>query len=122
MNILIVDDSKAMRMIVRRALRQAGFHENLVEAGSGVEALQLLQSNEIDLILCDWNMPEMNGLDLLGKLKELGRQVKFGFVTSECSPDMRKLAQQSGALFFITKPFTPDTFRNELDPVIGSPS
>jgi len=122
MKILVVDDSKAMRMIVRRALREAGYHVDLVEAGSGAQALQELQSNAFDLILCDWNMPEMTGIDLLGKLNELGQKVRLGFVTSECSDDMRNRAKDSGALFFITKPFTPETFRSELEPVIGSPN
>jgi len=119
MSILIVDDSKAMRMIVRRTLHQAGYHQDLKEAANGAEALQAVESGEIELVLCDWNMPEMNGLDLLAKLKTMGRTVKFGFVTSECSTDVHMLAKESGALFFITKPFTPDIFRSVLDPIIG---
>ncbi len=122
MNILIVDDSRAMRMIVRRALREAGYHADFVEAGSGVEAIAALQSHQIELVLCDWNMPEMNGLKVLEKVKETGTQPKFGFVTSECSTEMRNLAKKAGALFFITKPFTADVFRTELEPVIGAPS
>ena len=120
MSILIVDDSKAMRMIVRRALRQAGYHQDVTEACSGVEALKAVESGGFEVILCDWNMPEMNGLDLLGKLKELGRQIKFGFVTSECSVDVQKLAREAGALFFITKPFSPDVFRSVLEPILGN--
>ena len=84
MNILLVDDSKAMRMIVRRTLRQAGYgQETLSEASNGDEALQLVQSIRPDLLLCDWNMPGMSGLELLLKLKSSGFDAKFGFVTSE---------------------------------------
>ena len=119
MRILVVDDSKAMRMIVRRTLRMAGFHHEIKEASSGAEALQALQSDPIDVVLSDWNMPEMNGLQLLQKLRSQGSKVKFGFVTSESSVDMRTAAGNAGALFVITKPFTPDGFRTVLEPILG---
>ncbi|MEQ8762604.1 MAG: response regulator [Planctomycetota bacterium] len=120
MKILIVDDSKAMRMIVRRTLRQAGFGEHSVEeAANGKEALGLVQNGTPDLILCDWNMPEMNGIDLLRNLNEAGTTVKFGFVTSEGTPAMHKLASDNGAMFFITKPFTVETFQEALNSVMS---
>ncbi|MFZ0480256.1 MAG: response regulator [Terriglobales bacterium] len=120
MNILIVDDSKAMRMIVRRTLREAGYagHE-LKEAGNGVGALEAIKSESFDLILSDWNMPEMSGLELLQKLKNDGTQVKFGFVTSESSAEMKVKAIEEGALFLITKPFTAETFRSALQPILN---
>jgi two-component system, chemotaxis family, chemotaxis protein CheY len=120
MHVLVVDDSKAMRMIVRRTLRLAGYHLEVREACSGAEALQALQSGPVDLILCDWNMPEMNGLELLKTLQATGSKVKFGFVTSESSEDMRNAANDAGALFLITKPFTADGFRSVLQPIVGS--
>lgn len=119
MKILVVDDSKAMRMIVRRTLRMAGFHHEVKEASSGPEALQALKAEAVDLVLSDWNMPEMTGLQLLEKLRAEGSKVKFGFVTSESSVDMRTAAGNAGALFVITKPFTPDGFRTVLEPVLG---
>ena len=111
MKILIADDSQAMRRIVVRSLRQAGFegHE-LVEAENGKQALDIAQTQGPDLILSDWNMPEMNGLELLHATREAGAFVKFGFVTSESTPEMRALAHQAGALFLIAKPFTADEF------------
>src|SRR5579863_675783 len=109
MQVLIVDDSKAMRMIVRRTLRQAGFDGCAeVEAANGSEALDMVQAGTPDLILSDWNMPEMSGLELLQELKRRGCSAKFGFVTSESSPDMQSAALQEGALFVITKPFTAE--------------
>lgn len=120
MTILIVDDSKAMRMIVRRTLRQAGFHHDMQEASSGAEALSAIQSGPVDLILCDWNMPEMSGLDLLQKLRSDGRQIRFGFVTSESSSVMRSTAEGAGASFLITKPFTAEAFRDVLEPILGA--
>ena len=115
MKILIVDDSKAMRMIVRRTLRQAGWgHCDLEEAGNGVEALTAIHNEVPDLILSDWNMPEMNGIELLRAIREEGNEVKFGFVTTEGTPEMRKAAADAGALFLISKPFTVETFQREL--------
>jgi two-component system, chemotaxis family, chemotaxis protein CheY len=122
MRILIVDDSKAMRMIVRRTLRQAGLdgHE-IEEAGNGVEALAAVAKAKPDVILADWNMPEMSGLDLLRELKRTGVEVKFGFVTTEGTPNMRQMAEEAGALFLITKPFTVESFRATLTPFLGQP-
>lgn len=119
MKIMIVDDSRAMRMLVRRALRQAGFgaHE-VTEAENGALALQSIRSSAPDLVLSDWNMPEMTGIELLGELTKEGTRVKFGFVTSEATPEMRERAARSGALFLLAKPFTPETMRDVLGPVI----
>ena len=87
MKILIVDDSKAMRMIVQRTLKQAGF-ENIqpLEANNGLEALQVVDQQQPDLVLSDWNMPEMKGIELLQALRANGKQVPLGFITSESSP------------------------------------
>ncbi|MEI7892244.1 MAG: response regulator [Myxococcales bacterium] len=115
MKILIVDDSKAMRMIVMRTLRQAGFSDHtIVEAANGVEALDAVKKSPPDLVLSDWNMPEMNGLELLKALRSAGNPVKFGFVTSEGTAEVKESAIAAGALFFVTKPFTPDTFKEAL--------
>ena len=119
-NILIVDDSKAMRMIIRRTLRQAGYEAfTVVEACNGSEALDLVRREPPDLILCDWNMPEMSGLEFVESLSREGVQARFGFLTSESSADVRATAVKAGAAFFITKPFTPDAFCNALDPLMN---
>jgi two-component system chemotaxis response regulator CheY len=112
MQILVVDDSKAMRSIVMRAVRQAGFEAvTFAEAVNGVEALKVIRATPPDLVLADWNMPEMSGIELLKALRAEGNQIKVGFVTSESDPAMRDLAFQTGALFMITKPFTPDALK-----------
>lgn len=119
MKILVADDSRVMRQIVIRTLRQAGYtgHE-IVEASNGREALALVRSSAPDLVLSDWNMPEMTGIDLLDALRSSGSTVPFGFVTSEGSADMRARASAGGALFLIAKPFTPEAFDEVLAPVL----
>jgi two-component system chemotaxis response regulator CheY len=119
MLILVVDDSKAMRSIVMRAVRQAGYDASFVEATNGAEALKAIRQSVPALVLADWNMPEMSGIDLLKALRAEGNAVKLGFVTSESDPGMRDLAFQSGAAFMLTKPFTPDAIRAVLGPVLA---
>jgi len=120
MKILIVDDSKASRMIVKRALRQAGFEDNdLQEAGNGAEALRIITGGGPQLVLCDWNMPEMSGIELLEKLNAVGVKVRLGFVTSEGTDDLKRRARDAGALFFVTKPVTADKLRFALTPHMG---
>ncbi|MBI5537706.1 MAG: response regulator [Deltaproteobacteria bacterium] len=115
MKILIVDDSKAMRMIVARTLRQAGYGDaTLVEAGNGREALTAIETSQPNLVLCDWNMPEMSGIELLRALRSANNSIPFGFVTSEASQEMKDTAAAAGAQFLITKPFTPKVFEETI--------
>lgn len=116
MKILIVDDSSAMRMIVRKTLRLAGFegHE-FIEAVDGVAGLAAIKAGKPDLVLSDWNMPNMTGIELLLNLIKEGIKVKFGFVTTEATPPMRARAIGAGASFLIAKPFTPESFKDALD-------
>ena len=119
MRILVVDDSKAMRIIVMRTLRQAGFGGHDIEqAANGREALDAIHKQPPDLVLSDWNMPDMTGIELLRTLKAEESSVKFGFITSEGTEEMMQTATEAGALFVITKPFTPQTFENTLASVI----
>ena len=120
MRILIVDDSRAMRMIVKRALRQAGYGDHTVEeAANGREARKPTQASTPALVLADWNMPEMSGIELLEALRAEGTDVKFGFVTSQATPEKKETARKAGALFLLTKPFTPDSLKTALDRVLG---
>jgi two-component system chemotaxis response regulator CheY len=115
MQILIVDDSRAMRMIVTRVLRQTGHAgSEFREAANGVEALAAIRAQRPDLVLCDWNMPEMTGIELLRTLRAEGLDVRFGFVTSESTGEMRAQAIEAGALFLIAKPFTAERFEEVL--------
>ncbi|MGO8790708.1 MAG: response regulator transcription factor [Terriglobia bacterium] len=121
MNILIVDDSRAMRSIVRRILRMAGFSgHSIQEASNGAEALGLIKEKMPDLVMCDFNMPEMNGLQLLENLTQTGLRSRFGFVTSEASTELKDAAMAAGAIFVITKPFTQQVFEEVLGPVLSA--
>ncbi len=120
MKVLVVDDSKAMRMIVSRTLKQSGIPNlTTLEAGNGIEGLAMVAEHKPDAVLSDWNMPEMKGIDFLKKLRESGNETLFGFVTSECSPEVKKEADDAGAAFFIVKPFTPNAFEAALTPVLA---
>lgn len=119
MKIMIVDDSAAMRMIVKKTLRQAGFdgHE-FSEAEDGAQALAAIRAGSPDLVLSDWNMPNMSGIELLEKLAAEGVKIKFGFVTAAATDDMRTRASSAGAKFVISRPFTAETFKAALAPHI----
>ena len=120
MKILIVDDSKAMRLIVKRILRQTDIGEhNTVEAVNGQEGLKQVEAENPDLVISDWNMPEMNGIDFLKAVRESGNNVKFGFVTTEGSAKMRDMASEAGANFLIAKPFTPESFEDSIMPALN---
>lgn len=109
MKILVVDDSKVMRKLITRAIRQAGFEDaEVVEAEDGAEALVVARKEMPNLILADWNMPNMTGIEMLTALRAEGDTVKVGFVTSESSGAIRQEANAAGASFFLTKPINPD--------------
>jgi two-component system chemotaxis response regulator CheY len=120
MDILLVDDSRTMRMIVLRAIRQAGYRGLTVgEAENGAKALDQLRDQQPKLIISDWNMPEMSGIDFLLQVRAAQNDVPFGFITSETSSGIRDLAMSSGATFLISKPFTPEDVQKALTPIMG---
>ena len=120
MDILLVDDSKTMRGIVQRAIRQAGFRGLSVgEAENGVQGLEKLRTEKPKLVLSDWNMPEMSGIEFLVQVRASENKVPFGFITSEASATIKQLAMDSGANFLITKPFSPEDVQEALTPILG---
>ncbi len=119
MDILLVDDSKTMRLLVQRALRQAGYRSLAVgEAENGVQAIEKLKERP-KLVLSDWNMPEMSGIDFLKKVRADKNPVPFGFITSEASSEIKEMAMSAGASFLITKPFSSEDIQNALSPILG---
>ncbi len=120
MKALVVDDSRVMRQIVIRTLRQAGYDwVDVVQAENGKEGFDVVRKENPDIVLSDWNMPEATGYEMLQNLRGSGIDVPFGFVTSEGSEEMREKAAAAGALFLIAKPFTPEAFAAALAPVLG---
>ena len=120
MNIMVIDDSLAMRLIVMKTLREAGFdgHE-ILQAEDGAQALDMIKSDTPDLVLCDWNMPKMTGPELLKAINDDGINPTFGFVTTEATQEMKDKANQMGAQFLIAKPFTPEQFKSTLSQYIN---
>lgn len=119
MKILIVDDSKVTRKFVRRCIREAGLGaHDFEEADNGLDALRRVAEGTPDLVVTDWNMPHMNGIDFLSQVRGTGNAVKVGFITSEGTDQMRREASDVGAQFFITKPFTPESLRTALQGIL----
>ncbi|MBZ5706025.1 MAG: response regulator [Acidobacteriia bacterium] len=118
---LIVDDSSVMRKIVERSLRQAGIDlVEVREAGNGAEALGALRDGPVDLILCDINMPVMDGLEFVRQLQgvENARGVPVVMITTEGSESHVVQALSCGARGYIRKPFTPDQVKEHVIPVL----
>jgi len=120
MKILVVDDSSIMRKIVTRTLRQAGFGgHDIEEAENGADALTKIEADEPDLVLTDWNMPEMTGIELAREVKNRNLDFPLAFITSECTTEMKEMADEAGAIAFLTKPFTAETMQDAFDKVLG---
>ena len=113
---LIVDDSSVMRKIVERSLRQAGVDSLLVlEAGSGVEGLEVLKTRKVDLILSDINMPGMSGLEMLPKVRAERPDVPVIMITAYGDAETRRKAIERGAVGLLTKPIDFALLRHEID-------
>jgi CheY-like chemotaxis protein len=119
MKILIVDDSKAMQHIVKRGLEKLGYDDlDIVLASSGMDALKIAKEWQPKLILSDWHMPEMTGIELMYELSKAMLDIDIGFVTTESSPERIKEATDAGALFVVSKPFDVETLHNAVLPVL----
>ena len=120
---LIVDDSSVMRKIVERSLRQAGLDPLVVfEAGSGTDGLELLKTQQVELILSDINMPSMDGLESLRQLRaqNLAPGVPVVMITTESSEEHVKQAILSGAQGYIRKPFTAEQVKERVLPLLNA--
>lgn len=119
---LIVDDSSVMRKIVERSLRQAGIEMTEVfQAGNGAEAMAVLQNSKVDLILCDINMPVMDGLEFIKQLPGIpnAKGVPVVMITTEGSEAHVVEALSLGARGYIRKPFTPEQVKEHVMPVLA---
>ena len=118
---LIVDDSSVMRKIVARALQQGGVSiAEILEAGNGAEALEILRGRKVDLVLSDINMPVMDGLEFVRQLQgvENAKGVPVVMITTEGSESHVMQAISNGARGYIRKPFTPEQMKKHVLPLL----
>jgi len=120
MRILVVDDFLTMRRIIINLLRQLGF-SNVTEAADGVQALERVQGEKIDLIVSDWNMPNMTGIEFLQHVRadEKLKHIPFIMVTAEGKRENVIAAVQAGVNNYIVKPFNAATLKEKMIKVIG---
>lgn len=120
MKVLVVDDFATMRRIVKGVLKQLGFSD-IIEAENGSSALDELKKEKVGLIVSDWNMPKMTGLDLLKAVRgdERLKSIPFIMVTAEGQKENVLEAVKAGVSNYIVKPFTPETFNEKLQKVFG---
>jgi two-component system chemotaxis response regulator CheY len=121
MNILVVDDYKTMLRIVRNLLKQLGFN-NVDEATDGSVALQKLRDKKYGLVISDWNMEPMSGLQLLKEVRADSRlsDVPFIMVTAESKSENVVAAKEAGVTNYIIKPFNAETLKQKLTAVLGN--
>jgi len=120
--LMIVDDSATMRKIIMRTVRMSDLNfDSTEEAGNGNEALEKLGSAPVDIILCDVNMPEMSGTELVKKVREMDscKDTKIVMVSTESSQELIDSVMADGANGFINKPFTPERFQEKLSPLLN---
>ena len=122
MRILIVDDSSTMRRIIGNVIMQLGFNkEDYDEAEDGVKAWKMLNEGQYDIILTDWNMPNMNGLELVKKIRAEGSHIKTPIImiTTEGGRGEVIAALRAGVNNYIVKPFPAETLKEKLDSVLN---
>ncbi len=118
MNILVVDDYQTMIRIIKNLLKQLGFN-NVDEATDGSSALTKIGAKPYGLIISDWNMEPMTGLDLLKSVRGAGNKVPFIMVTAESKTENVLAAREAGVNNYIVKPFNADTLKTKLSSVLG---
>lgn len=118
--ILIADDFAGMRMVIRSILKNIGF-TNISEADGGKAVLRLLKKQKYDLILCDWNMPDMPGVEVLRKIRsddEL-KDMPFIMITAEAQKENILEALEAGVSSYIVKPFAAETVTKKINEIFG---
>ena len=120
LRVLVVDDTSTSRALIMKSLSEIGI-KNIVDEDDGRKALHYIAANPVHIILSDYHMPRMDGLELLEKLRKCPKRGKTGFllITGDESKAVVKEAQELGANNVITKPFTTATIRDALERVVG---
>ena len=120
MRFLVVDDSSTMRRIIINTLNKIGYTD-IIEAGNGREGIDKVSEGPVDLIITDWNMPEMNGIEFIRALRTMdGKQtLPVLMVTTNAAKDDIVEALRAGVNNYVVKPFTPDTIKEKIDAVMA---
>lgn len=118
--ILFVEDSPTMRRIVANSLKKLGI-QNATEAENGVDALEKIQKEDFDLILTDWNMPEMNGQELVEHVRKMDKykSVPILMITTRGMEDDVMTAIKSGVNGYMVKPFTPELLKKKMKEIFA---
>ncbi len=119
LTVMVVDDFSTMRRIIRKIMKDLEFKE-VIEAENGAEAFELLKTNKVDVIVSDWNMPTMTGLELLKKVRadERFKALPFLLVTAEAQKENIIEAIQAKVSNYVVKPFTPAALAEKLAKII----
>jgi two-component system chemotaxis response regulator CheY len=117
---LVVDDSSTMRRIIINTLAKLGYQE-VLEAGNGREGMDKIGAADVDLVITDWNMPEMNGIDFVRALRAIDKMKDKPvlMITTNAAKDDIVEALRAGVNNYIVKPFTPDTFKEKIEAIIS---
>ena len=118
--IITVDDSSTMRRIIKSTLQKLGFN-NVLEAENGIEALEQMAKSQIDIIITDWNMPEMDGLTYVKTVrsKDQYKDTPILMITTEAAKEDILTALKSGVNNYVVKPFTPETLQEKVFKLLG---
>jgi two-component system chemotaxis response regulator CheY len=118
MKILVVDDSAAMRKIISGSLAKTQYaKERIVEASNGKEAFEKFVDDQFGLVLSDWNMPEMDGLEFVAKVRKVDKKVKIIMITTEGTFGKMEEALDAGLDGYVVKPFTPEALERKINQV-----
>lgn len=117
--ILIVDDDASMRMLTRRMLSRMGI-ANLAEAKGGAQALRLLEAAPVDLVICDWNMPAMSGMELFARARLLKPDALFLMLTGRADAESHAAARQAGVAAFMVKPISAPDLKVQITHLLGT--
>lgn len=105
LGVLVVDDDQSVRAMLKSMLKDIQFNQ-IFEAENGREALQLLNTSPVDVVICDWSMPEITGIDLLRQVRSTGSQIPFVMLTGKADRDSVFEAKSAGVSAYIVKPLT----------------
>jgi two-component system chemotaxis response regulator CheY len=118
--ILVIDDSETIRQQVRQALAATGYE--IIEAVDGIDGLEKLRAlTDLDIALCDVNMPRMNGLDMIAEVQRTGPKIPILMLTTEGQPSLIRRAREAGAKGWIVKPFKPELLVAAVTKLIDPP-